>query len=136
MERVSGRVRASLTSLLQKAIIALMVNQLDRTLAALADPTRRRVVELLREQPLPAGELAATAGVTPPAMSRHLRVLRRSGLVEDGGVEHDARIRMYCLRPEPFAGLGSWLGQVQAFWDHELSAFKAYADRSREGDHA
>jgi len=105
-----------------------MWNQLDATLAALADPTRRRVVDLLNRGPRPAGELAATAGVTPPVMSRHLRVLRKSGLVEDRSVDHDARIRMYYLRPEPFAGLQTWLGQVQAFWDHELAAFKAYAD--------
>ncbi len=105
-----------------------MVNQLDSTLAALADPTRRQVVDLLRQHPRAAGDLASRAGVSPPAMSRHLRVLRRSGLVEDGAVDHDARIRLYRLRPEPFAGLDSWLGEVRAFWNHELAAFKAYAD--------
>ena len=109
-----------------------MVNQLDSTLAALADPTRRRVVELLRQQPRAAGYLASTTGVTAPAMSRHLRVLRRSGLVEDRGVDHDARIRMYRLRPEQFEGLEAWLGEVRGFWNAELAAFKVYADRSRE----
>jgi DNA-binding transcriptional ArsR family regulator len=109
-----------------------MVNQLDSTLAALADPTRRRVVELLRQQPRAAGDLASTTGVTAPAMSRHLRVLRRSGLVEDRAVDHDARIRMYRLRPEHFEGLEAWLGEVRGFWSQELAAFKAFADRSRE----
>jgi DNA-binding transcriptional ArsR family regulator len=56
---------------------------LDRTFAALADPHRRRVVELLRDRPRRAGELAAAAGLPPPAMSRHLRVLRESALVEE-----------------------------------------------------
>src|SRR5260370_23574479 len=83
-----------------------MNNNLDNTLAALADPTRRHVVELLRERPRRAGELAAACAMSGPAMSRHLRVLRASGLVE---VEveaersgHDARLRIYQLRPEPF----------------------------------
>lgn len=107
-----------------------MVNQLDSTLAALADPTRRRVVELLRQQPRAAGDLASTTGVTAPTMSRHLRVLRRSGLVEDRAVDHDARIRMYRLRPERFEGLEAWLGEVRGFWVQELAAFKSYADGS------
>ena len=105
-----------------------MVNQLDATFTALADPTRRRVVELLRERPTASAQLAAGAGVTPPAMSRHLRVLRQCGLVEGGAVEHDARVRLYRLRREPFVGLDVWITEVQAFWQHELDGFKAYAD--------
>ena len=64
---------------------------LDTVLAALADPHRRRVVDMLREQPLRAGELAARVGLTPPAMSRHLRTLRQSGLVEEDHDGLDAR---------------------------------------------
>ena len=64
-------------------------------------------------------------------MSRHLRVLRTSGLVEAGPVEHDARLRVYHLRPEPFASLQTWLDQVQTFWDEQLGAFKEHAERRR-----
>jgi DNA-binding transcriptional ArsR family regulator len=104
---------------------------LDRTLLALADPTRRRVVELLGKKPQRAGELAAALSLSSPRLSRHLRVLRRSGLVEDTGVEHDARVSLYRLRPERFATLRSWLDDVEAFWTAELAAFKAHAERTR-----
>jgi DNA-binding transcriptional ArsR family regulator len=57
-------------------------------------------------------------------VSRHLRVLRRSGLVEDHGVDDDARLRVYRLRPEPIVALQAWLDQVQAFWSDQLDAFK------------
>lgn len=106
------------------------MRNLDATLAALADPTRRQVVDLLRRSPRRAGELAAAARMSAPAMSRHLRVLRTTGLVEVEQDE-DARGRVYRLRPEPFADLQAWLGQVQAFWDEQLGAFKAHAERRR-----
>ena len=114
-----------------------MMNELDTTLAALADPTRRHVVELLQEGPRRAGELAVASGMSGPAMSRHLRVLRASGLVEvEGqGVEQDARLRMYRLRPEPFIALQAWLDQVQAFWTEQLNAFKVHTERTRKGEH-
>lgn len=105
---------------------------LDATLAALADPTRRRVIELLRERPQPAGELAASVKMSPPAMSRHLRVLRATGLVEAELVDDDARLRVYRLRPERFVALQAWLDQVQAFWGEQLGAFKAHAERGRK----
>jgi DNA-binding transcriptional ArsR family regulator len=108
-----------------------MVNYLDTTLVALAEPTRRRVVELLREGPRPAGDLAAQATMTPPAMSRHLRVLRLSGLVEEQRDARDARLRIYRLRPEPFVALRGWLEQMQAFWTDQMSAFKDYVEHAR-----
>jgi DNA-binding transcriptional ArsR family regulator len=108
-------------------------SQLDRTLAALADPTRRGVVDLLRKKPLRAGELAAAFDMSPPAMSRHLRVLRKTGLVEEDELEDDARVRMYRLRQEPFADLRHWLEEVESFWGDQLSAFKAHAERTRGG---
>ncbi|GAC1305152.1 MAG: metalloregulator ArsR/SmtB family transcription factor [Ktedonobacteraceae bacterium] len=114
-----------------------MVNELDTTLAALADPTRRQVVELLREHPRRAGELAAAAAMSGPAMSRHLRLLRASGLVEveEERIDQDARLRVYRLRPEPFVALQAWLDQVQAFWTDQLEAFKAHADRTQKEKH-
>jgi DNA-binding transcriptional ArsR family regulator len=105
---------------------------LDGTFAALADPTRRRVVELLRKRPRRAGELAAAFGMSPPAMSRHLRVLRRTSLVEEDSLEEDARVRVYRLRPERFAALRGWLEEVEAFWGEQLVAFKAHAERTRK----
>ncbi len=109
---------------------------LDRTFAALADPTRRRVVELLRKRPRRAGELAAAFGMSPPAMSRHLRVLRRTSLVEEDSLDEDARVRVYRLRPERFAALRGWLEEVEAFWGEQLGAFKAHAERTRKAGRA
>ena len=103
---------------------------LDETLAALADPHRRRVVELLRERPHRAGELAEAAGLTPPAMSRHLRTLRRSGLVEETSPEFDARVRVYQLRPEPMVHLLRWLEETERMWSEQLAAFKAHVEGS------
>lgn len=111
-----------------------MVNELDATLAALAESTRRHVIELLRERPRRASELAAGAGTSGPAMSRHLRVLRTCGLVEDERVDHDARVHVYRLRPEPFVELRAWLDEVQAFWTDQLGAYRAHVERTRGGD--
>ena len=101
---------------------------LDRTLAALADPTRRAVVDLLRRKPRRAGELADAIAVSPPALSRHLRILRRSGIIAGDEVEEDARVRLYRLQPAAFVSLRDWLGEVEAFWGDQLQSFKAHAE--------
>lgn len=106
-------------------------SHIDQTLLALADPTRRRVIDLLRRKPQRAGDLADALSISAPRLSRHLRVLRKSGLIEDGGVEDDARVSLYRLRPERFEGLRSWLDEVERFWTAELSAFKAHVERTR-----
>lgn len=101
---------------------------------ALADPTRRGVVELLRKRPRRAGELADALDQSAPAMSRHLRVLRTSGLIEPAPAsdpEADARVRVYQLRPEPFAALRSWLDEVDRFWTGQLASFAAYAEAKK-----
>jgi DNA-binding transcriptional ArsR family regulator len=103
-----------------------MAKQLETTFAALADPTRRRVVDLLRDRPRRAGELAAAARTSAPAMSRHLRVLRASGLVEAELLEEDARARVYRLRPERLRALQAWL---DTFWGSQLDAFRAHVER-------
>lgn len=105
-----------------------MSEALDRTLAALADPHRRRTVDLLRERPRRAGELAESLGLTPPAMSRHLRALRQSGLVEESHPEFDARVRVYRLRPEPMALVKAWLEAAEDHWVDQLSALKAHVE--------
>lgn len=101
---------------------------MDRAFAALAEPTRRGVVELLRTEPRRAGDLAQALSMSPPALSRHLRVLRQNGLVEETALPEDARVRVYRLRPEPFAALRSWLDETEAFWTTQLASFKAYAE--------
>jgi DNA-binding transcriptional ArsR family regulator len=102
---------------------------LDRTLAALADPQRRRTVDLLRQAPRRAGELARAIGLRAPAMSRHLRVLRECGLVEESHPGFDARVRIYRLRPAPIAELRAWLELTEQLWSDELVAFKAHLER-------
>ncbi len=104
---------------------------LDQTFAALADSTRRGVVELLRAGPRRAGELAEALSMSAPAMSRHLRVLRETGLVEETADTLDARVRVYTLRRERFAEVRDWLDEVEAFWADQLGAFKAHAERTR-----
>jgi DNA-binding transcriptional ArsR family regulator len=108
-----------------------MPNSLDATLAALADPTRRGVIDLLRRKPRRAGELADALSMSAPAMSRHLRVLRKAGLVDERELDDDARVRVYRLRPERFGALRTWLDQVEAFWGGQLDAFKTHAERTR-----
>jgi DNA-binding transcriptional ArsR family regulator len=101
----------------------------DRTLAALADPHRRQVVDLLARGPRAAGELAREVGVTAPAMSRHLKTLRASGLVEESHPEFDARVRIYALRPEPMVHLLRWLEESERLWSEQLLAFKAHLEK-------
>jgi len=107
-------------------------SKLDSTLAALSDPSRRAVIELLRKAPLCSSEIADRLSMSRPAMSRHLRVLRRSGLVEESEDESDARIRLYSLRRERFSELKGWVEQVEAFWSDQLSSFKAHAEKRRQ----
>jgi DNA-binding transcriptional ArsR family regulator len=102
---------------------------LDKTLLALADPARRRVVDLLRKRPRRAGELSDSLSMSAPAMSRHLRVLRKSGLVLEEIDEGDARIRVYRLRREPFTRLRDWLAEVEAFWGDQLAALKEHLEQ-------
>ena len=109
-----------------------MKHSVDITLEALADPIRRGAIDLLRKKPRRAGELADELEQSAPSMSRHLRVLRKSGLVEEDGIEDDARVRVYRLRAEPFRALGDWLAEVQNFWSAELASFRAHAERTRK----
>ena len=106
---------------------------LDRTLAALADPARRAAIDLVQQEPLCSSALAEALTLSRPAMSRHLRILRQAGLVEEASSKDDARLRVYRLRREPFLTLRGWLDDVEAFWGEQLAGFKRYAEaRSRE----
>ncbi|MCA8902176.1 MAG: winged helix-turn-helix transcriptional regulator [Hyphomonas sp.] len=105
---------------------------IDTTLAALADPVRRRAVELLGEQPRRAGELADALGLAAPAMSRHLRVLKDSGLVEEAHPDFDARVRIYTLKTGAMDGLKHWLAETEALWTGQLTAFRAHVEARRK----
>jgi DNA-binding transcriptional ArsR family regulator len=105
--------------------------ELDETFAALADPTRRAMIGLLREQPLRPSAIARALSMSRPATSQHLGVLRKAGLVTETISEQDARVRVYQLRPEPFSDLRAWLDEVEAFWGEQLAGFKAYAERRK-----
>jgi DNA-binding transcriptional ArsR family regulator len=106
---------------------------LDRTFAALAEPTRLAVVRLLGDGPRRSSDLASALSTSRPAMSRHLRVLRRAGLVAEEALEQDARARVYHLRQEAFTAVRTWLEEVEAFWGDQLAAFKAHAERGGKG---
>lgn len=107
-----------------------MVNHIvDSALSALADPTRRRVVELLSDGPLRAGELAARTSVSRPAMSRQLRLLRENGLVRAELTDADGRGRTYRLDPDGVLAVRAWLDQLEAHWTEQLGAFGAHVRR-------
>jgi len=103
---------------------------IDKTLAALADPSRRQVVEVLGQGPRRAGELATAVGLPAPAMSRHLRALRQAGLVEESHPDFDARVRIYALKAGALQELSAWLAQTEALWTDQLAAFKAHVEGS------
>lgn len=104
---------------------------IDAKLAALADPHRRRAMELLGERPRRAGELASALGLPAPAMSRHLRALKQSGLVEESHPDFDARVRVYALKDGAMADLKQWLARTEAMWAEQLTSFKAHVENKR-----
>jgi DNA-binding transcriptional ArsR family regulator len=95
---------------------------------ALAEPAMRQVVELLGTGPKPAGDLAAAVGLSPPAMSRHLRVLLLAGIVTDERTRRDARLRLFRLRPTSMDALQAWLDQIKAHWDEQLASFRQHVE--------
>jgi DNA-binding transcriptional ArsR family regulator len=110
----------------------MSASELAPVLTALADPTRRRVVQLLSDGPRRAGELAVESGTSASAMSRHLRVLLEAGIVADERPADDARTRVFWLRPDSIAPLRDWLDALQVAGDEQLAAFKRHVEgRSR-----
>jgi DNA-binding transcriptional ArsR family regulator len=100
----------------------------DAALKALADPSRRTMLERLSRGPSTAGELAALLPIARPGVSRHLRVLREAGLVE---CRHEAQRRVYTLRPEPLAEIDEWLGTYRAPWEQRLDALHTEIARGK-----
>jgi len=97
----------------------------DAAFGALADPTRRAVLDLLRAGRRPAGEIARSFPVSRPAISKHLRVLRRAHLVEE---RREGRQRLYQLNPAPLMAVDSWLEQYRSFWTASLENLKAFVE--------
>ncbi|MFW0790309.1 ArsR/SmtB family transcription factor [Gordonia sp. CPCC 205333] len=105
------------------------MTDLDATITALADPVRRQVVELLAKQAMRSGELAEAVGASPSALSKHLRVLRQRGVVEEFHPEFDARVRIYSLRSAPMVELRAWLDATERGWTEQLSSFADLVER-------
>ncbi len=97
----------------------------EATFQALADPTRRAVLDLLRRGSQPAGEIAQAFPVSRPAISKHLRLLRRAHLVRE---HREGRHRVYRLNPEPLRAVDSWLDQYRNFWKMNLANLKNFVE--------
>src|SRR5215831_15350271 len=97
----------------------------ETTFQALADPTRRAVLDLLRRGSQSAGYIARAFPVSRPAISKHLRLLRRAHLVQE---RREGRNRFYRLNPEPLKAVDSWLNQYRVFWQTSLSNLKAFVE--------
>jgi DNA-binding transcriptional ArsR family regulator len=101
----------------------------ELTFQALADPTRRAVLDLLRRGRQPAGQIASAFPVSRPAISKHLRLLRRAHLVRE---HREGRHRVYQLNPEPLRAVDSWIEQYRTFWTHSLNNLKAFVEAEYE----
>ena len=97
----------------------------EATFQALADPTRRAVLDLLRRGSQPAGQIASAFPVSRPAISKHLRLLRRAHLVQE---HREGRNRVYQLNPEPLRAVDSWIEQYRQFWSVSLTNLKSFVE--------
>ncbi|QDP98409.1 winged helix-turn-helix transcriptional regulator [Microlunatus elymi] len=102
---------------------------MDAVLQALADQSRRTVLEILRDHPATAGELAAALPIARPGVSRHLRVLREAGLVT---VDQEAQRRIYSLHPEALMEVDQWLESYRALWEQRLDALHTEIARGKK----
>jgi len=97
----------------------------EATFNALADPTRRAVLDMLRQGGQPAGQIARAFPISRPAISKHLSLLRRAHLVEE---RREGRHRVYQLNPAPLQAVDSWIEQYRAFWQTSLTSLKAFVE--------
>ena len=97
----------------------------------IAEPARRRILDLLLERPRSVGELVDDLGLSQPGTSKHLRILREAGLVD---VRKDAQRRFYELRPQPLAEVDGWLAPYRELWASRLDALEAHLDRKTKED--
>ena len=101
----------------------------DSAFNALADPTRRAVLDLLRAGTRPAGEIARAFPISRPAISKHLKILRRAHLVDE---RRQGRHRFYQLNPEPLKTVDSWLDEYRRFWTASLENLKSFVESEYE----
>src|SRR5215471_2514628 len=97
----------------------------EATFQALADPTRRAVLDLLRRGSQPAGQIASAFPISRPAISKHLRLLRRAHLVRE---HREGRHRVYQLNPEPLRAVDTWIDQYRVFWMSSLNNLKEFVE--------
>ena len=97
----------------------------EATFQVLADPTRRAVLDLLRSGTQAAGQIARAFPVSRPAISKHLRLLRRAHLVQE---RREGRHRLYQLNPEPLKAVDSWLEEYRVFWQSSLTNLKTFVE--------
>jgi DNA-binding transcriptional ArsR family regulator len=102
---------------------------MDMVLQALADGGRRTMLEILRDHPATAGQLADALPIARPGVSRHLKVLREAGLVD---VRQEAQRRIYSLRPQPLAEVDAWLGDYRVLWQHRLDPLHTEIARGKK----
>jgi DNA-binding transcriptional ArsR family regulator len=105
------------------------IRSMDAVLHALADESRRTVLEILRDHPATAGELAEMLPIARPGTSRHLRVLREAGLVD---VRQEAQRRIYSLRPEALIEVDEWLADYRVLWQNRLDALHTEIARGKK----
>jgi DNA-binding transcriptional ArsR family regulator len=106
-----------------------VTHSVEAAFGALADPTRRAVLDLLRRGSLPAGRIARAFPVSRPAISKHLRLLRRAHLVRE---RREGRRRLYHLNPEPLRAVDAWLNDYRIFWQMSLSDLKSFVETEYE----
>src|SRR5215475_7321716 len=113
--------------------IQMAIDTLSVTFAALADPTRRAILARLASGPATVKELAAPFEMSGPAVSKHLRVLERAGLIERG---RDAQSRPRTLHAAPLKAVADWTGEFRRFWDASYARLDTYLQQLKTEDHA
>lgn len=107
------------------------IRPVDTIFAVLVEPNRRRILDLLREGQRPVNEIVEALGMSQPAVSKHLRILKEAGLVE---VRPDAQRRLYALRPERLSELDDWLAPYRRLWEQHLDALERHLDTMPDSD--
>jgi DNA-binding transcriptional ArsR family regulator len=118
-----------------RSVTYTSARDVEAAFQAVADPTRRAVLDLLRRGSQPAGQIASAFPISRPAISKHLRLLRRAHLVRE---HREGRNRVYQLNPEPLRAVDSWIEQYRVFWTASLNNLKAFveAEHARESQAA
>ena len=109
----------------------LVTRETQIAFAALSDPTRRSVLDLLRQRSRPAGQIAAMFPVSRPAISKHLRLLRRAQLVRE---RREGRHRVYELNPDPLKAVDSWIAEYRTFWQKNLASLRNFVESEQSRD--